>query len=75
MVIAIQTRNNLVCGWLYSWSDNILTPEYGFGMLAMGLIAILIGAIVAYFIINKVHNEDDTNNQFVIVRVLQLNKI
>jgi hypothetical protein len=28
----------------------------------MGLIAILIGAIVAYFIINKVHNENDTNS-------------
>ena len=34
-----------------------MTPEYGFGMLAMGLIAILIGALVAYIIINKVHNE------------------
>jgi len=34
-----------------------LTPGFGFGMLAMGLIAILIGAIVAYIIINKVHNE------------------
>jgi len=48
MVAVIQTRNCLVCGWLYSWSDNILTLEYGFGMLAMGLVAILIGAIVAY---------------------------
>ena len=35
---------------------------YGFGMLAMGLIAILIGAIVAYLIIKKVHNEDNTNS-------------
>jgi len=35
---------------------------YGFGMLAIGLIAILIGAIVAYLIINKVHNENNTNN-------------
>jgi len=35
---------------------------FGFGMLAMGLIAILIGAIVAYLIINKVHNENNTNN-------------
>ena len=39
-----------------------MTPEYGFGMLAMGLIAILIGVIVAYLIINKVHNEDNTDN-------------
>ena len=62
MVIAIQTRNCSVCGWLYSWSNNILTLKFGFGMLAMGLIAILIGAIVAYFIIKKVHNENDTNS-------------
>ena len=62
MVFTIQTRDCSVCGWLYSWSNNILTPEYGFGMLAMGLVAILIGAIVAYFIIKKVHNENDTNN-------------
>ena len=62
MVVVLQTRDCSVCGWLYSWSDNILTPEYGFGMLAMGLVAILIGAIVAYFIIKKVHNEDNTDN-------------
>ena len=62
MVVVIQTRDCSVCGWLYSWSDNILTPEYGFGMLAMGLVAILIGAIVAYFIIKKVHNESNTDN-------------
>ena len=62
MVVALQTRDCSVCGWLYSWSNNILTPEYGFGMLAMGLVAILIGAIVAYFIINKVHNENNTDN-------------
>ena len=62
MVVVVQTRDCSVCGWLYSWSYNILTPEYGFGMLAMGLIAILIGAIVAYFIIKKVHNENNTNN-------------
>ncbi len=35
---------------------------YGFGMLAMGLIAILFGAIITYIIINKVHNEDNINN-------------
>ena len=62
MVVVIQTRDCSVCGWLYSWSDNILTPEHGFGMLAMGLIAILIGAIVVYYIINKVHNENNTDN-------------
>ena len=35
---------------------------FGFGMLAMSLIAILIGAIITYIIINKVHNEDNINN-------------
>ena len=39
-----------------------MTPGFGFGMLAMGLIAILIGAIVSYLIINKVHNEDNIDN-------------
>ena len=39
-----------------------MSVGYGFGMLAMGLIAILIGAIIAYFIINKVHNEDNIDN-------------
>jgi hypothetical protein len=39
-----------------------MTPQFGFGMLAMGLIAILIGAVVAYIIINKVHNENNTDN-------------
>ena len=48
-----------------------MTPEFGFGMLAMGLIAILIGAIIAYLIINKVHNEDNTDNQFYIFNELQ----
>ena len=62
MVVVIQTRDCSVCGWLYSWSNNILTPEFGFGMLAMGLIAIAIGAIIAYFIINKVHDENNTDN-------------
>ena len=39
-----------------------MTPEFGFGMLLMGLIAILVGAIITYLIINKVHNEDNTDN-------------
>ena len=39
-----------------------MSVGYGFGMLAMGLIAILIGGIIAYFIIIKVHNEDNIDN-------------
>jgi hypothetical protein len=29
-----------------------MSVGYGFGMLAMGLIAILIGAVITYFVIN-----------------------
>jgi len=39
-----------------------MTPAFGFGMLLMGLTAILVGAIITYLIINKVHNEDNTDN-------------
>ena len=39
-----------------------MTFEFGVGMLAVGLIAIGIAAIIAYFIINKVHNENNTDN-------------
>jgi len=39
-----------------------MTPGFGFGMLLMGLTAILVGAIITYLIINKVHNEDNTDN-------------
>ena len=36
-----------------------MTASYGWGMLAMGLIAILIGGLIAFFIINKVMEEKD----------------
>ena len=39
-----------------------MTPEFGFGMLLIGLTAILVGAIITYLIINKVHNEDNSDN-------------
>ena len=39
-----------------------MTPMFGFGMLAMGFVAIIIATIIAYFIINKVHNENNTDN-------------
>ncbi len=29
-----------------------MTPMFGFGMLAMGFIAIIVATIIAYFIIN-----------------------
>ena len=39
-----------------------MTFKFGVGMLAVGLIVIGIAAIIAYFIINKVHNENNTDN-------------
>jgi len=39
-----------------------MTFKFGVGMLAVGLIAIGIAAIIAYFIINKVHDENNTDN-------------
>jgi len=34
-----------------------MTAGYGWGMLSVGLIAILIGGLIAFFIINKVMEE------------------
>ena len=39
-----------------------MTLGFGFGMLVMGLTAILIGGIIAFFIINKVCDENNTDN-------------
>ena len=36
-----------------------MTPEYGFGMLLVGLICICIGAIAGFYIINRVENGKD----------------
>ena len=36
-----------------------MTPGYGIGMLAIGLLAIAIGAFIAYFIINEVMKDDE----------------
>jgi len=36
-----------------------MSVGYGFGMLAVGMIAILIGAIIIYKIINREENNDD----------------
>ena len=62
MVFVLSRRDNMGCMWFYFGSDNILTVGFGFGMLAVGLIAITIGAIVAYIIINKVCDESNTDN-------------
>ena len=35
-----------------------MTAAYGFGMLGMGLVAILIVAIITYFIFNKIKQDD-----------------
>ena len=36
----------------------IMTPGYGFGMLAIGLIAIMIGGTIAYLIINYIEKKE-----------------
>ncbi len=36
-----------------------MTIEYGVGMLAIGILGILVGAVVAFFIINKVMEDKD----------------
>jgi uncharacterized protein YneF (UPF0154 family) len=36
-----------------------MTIEYGVGMLAIGIIGILVGAVVAFYIINKVMEDKD----------------
>ncbi len=36
-----------------------MTIGYGLGMLAIGIVAILVGAVVAFFIINKVMEDKD----------------
>jgi hypothetical protein len=37
----------------------MMTVGYGFGMLAMGLLAILIAGVIIFKIINKREDEDD----------------
>ena len=37
-----------------------MTFEFGIGMFFMGMIAIFIGAIIAWYVINKVMEDDDT---------------
>jgi len=36
----------------------IMTPGYGFGMLAIGLITIMIGGTIAYLIINYIQKKE-----------------
>ena len=36
-----------------------MTPGYGIGMLAIGLLAIAIGGFIAYYIINEVMKDDE----------------
>ena len=36
-----------------------MSVGYGWGMLSVGLIAILIGGLIAFFIIDKVMEEED----------------
>jgi hypothetical protein len=40
-----------------------MSVGYGWGMLAIGLIAILIGGLIAFFIINKVIKEEKNETE------------
>ena len=40
-----------------------MTAGYGWGMLAIGLIAILIDGLIAFFIINKVIKEEKNETE------------
>jgi hypothetical protein len=37
-----------------------MTIGHGLGMLAVGIVVIVIGSIIAWYIINKVKENDDT---------------
>ena len=37
----------------------IMTILYGFGMLGVGILALIIGGGIAFYVINKVIEEDD----------------
>ena len=36
-----------------------MTIEYGLGMLGVGILALIIGGGIAFYVINKVMEEDD----------------
>ena len=36
-----------------------MTIEYGLGMLGIGILALIIGGGIAFYVINKVMKEDD----------------
>ena len=38
--------------------DVVMTPAEGFGMLAVGLVAIAIGGIILYLVINKLQDDE-----------------
>ena len=40
-----------------------MTAGYGWGMLAIGFTAILIGGLIAFFIINKVMEEEKNETE------------
>ena len=37
-----------------------MTIEYGLGMLGIGILALIIGGGIAFYVINKVMEEDDS---------------
>ena len=39
-----------------------MTIEYGLGMLGIGILALIIGGGIAFYVINKVMEEDDDDS-------------
>jgi len=39
-----------------------MTIEYGLGMLGVGILALIIGGGIAFYVINKVIEEDDDDS-------------
>jgi len=39
-----------------------MTIEYGLGMLGVGILALIIGGGIAFYVINKVMEEDDDDS-------------
>ena len=58
MVSVLPLNNNL---WLGERSPSLffMTVLEGFGMLGVGILALIIGGGIAFYIINKVMEEDD----------------
>ena len=47
------------CTWTCYWIGVLMTAGYGIGFLAIGMLGIVIGGFVAWYIINEVEKDDE----------------